>query len=137
MAEIEYSFVSIYHIIIFLIQLTGLYYIIIVIITIIDKGASRHKDLQNNLNVWTDQSYSLTGWLGNCMIATLWLVWGHWLQKWGDIYKSTLVVLTERYLRRERERERVVIAGPWQYGPTTWTEQYSIQYLSTVADTFT
>ena len=61
MAEIEYSFVSIYHIIIFLIQLTGLYYIIIVIITIIDKGAQRHKDLQNNLNVWTDQSYSLTG----------------------------------------------------------------------------
>ena len=61
MAEIEYSFVSIYHIIIFLIQLTGLYYIIIVIITIIDKGAPRHKDLQNNFNVWTDQSYSLTG----------------------------------------------------------------------------
>ena len=62
MAEIEYSFVSIYHIIIFLIQLTGLYYIIIVIITIIDKGAPRHKELQDQqLCVWTDQSYSLTG----------------------------------------------------------------------------
>ena len=46
MAEIEYSFVSTYHIIIFLIQLTGLYYIIVIII-IIDQGGQRHKDLQD------------------------------------------------------------------------------------------